>query len=87
MGIVTVSRLYKTEKQSWVTLPVFLFVGALCLINVHADFVLDIRRGLAGVRLEVFEDNAGPIRIILQKLQGFGHQMAFTGGCLKLVQV
>lgn len=68
-------------------IPAFHFVGAFYLINIHADCILNIRRRLAGVWLEVFKYNAGPVRIILQKLQGFGHQMAFTGSCLKFVQV
>lgn len=31
--------------------PVHFFIGALHLIDVHADFVSDVRRRVAGVRL------------------------------------
>lgn len=67
--------------------PFFEFVGGLHVLNVHADFVFDVRREAAGVRLEVFKDNGSPEGTILQKLQGSAHQTAFRGGRLKLIQV
>lgn len=67
--------------------PRLYFPGTLDFINVHADLVLDVRRQEAGVRLEVFKDDAGPESAILQKLQRSVHQVAFRGGCLKLIQI
>lgn len=68
-------------------IPVLDFTCSLHLIDVHPKFVFNIRRGPAGLRLEVLKDDASPVRFILQELQRFAHQMAFRGDRLKLVQV
>lgn len=65
----------------------FQFVRALHVFDVHADVVLDVRRRSAGVCVEVLEDDAGPVRVVLQKLQGSAHQTALAGDRLELVQV
>lgn len=75
------------ERLSLFHLPFFHFSCRLYLLDVHAEFVFDIRRGSAGVRLEVFKDNPSPVCIILQELKRFAHQLAFSGDCLKLIQV
>lgn len=67
--------------------PLFYVARALHFIDVHANFVFDISRRLAAVRRKVFKDNSGPVRIILQKLQCFAHQVAFSGDRHKLIQV
>ena len=68
-------------------IPFFHVVGALHFIDVHADCVFDIRRRQAGVGLQVFKDDTGPVRVVVQELQCFAHQMAFIGNRLKLIQV
>lgn len=68
-------------------IPILHFIGTLYFINVQADFVLDIRRWMAPVWLEVLKDNTGPVCFILQKFQCFFHQMGFSGSRLKFIQV
>lgn len=41
--------------------PLFYVARALHFIDVHANFVFDIRRRLAGVQRKVFKDNSGPV--------------------------
>ena len=68
-------------------IPFFELVCAFHLVDIHADFVLDVRRGGAGVVLQVLEHDTGPVFVLLQKLLGFVHQMPLTGDGLKLIQV
>lgn len=68
-------------------LPFLDFVGALHLVDIHADGVLDVSGGVAGVGREVFEHHPRPEPLLLQQLQRLAHQVALGGGRLKLVQV
>lgn len=67
--------------------PVLQFFSTLHLIDVHADRVLDVRRGLAGAEAEVFKDDSGPVCLVPQELQRFADQPVFCGDPHELIQV
>lgn len=85
--MMRVTHFLLNAEAELVHTPLFHLARALHFIDVHANFVSDIRRRLVGVRRKVFKDNSGPVRIILQKLQCFAQQVAFSGDRHKLIQV
>lgn len=67
--------------------PVLDLVGPCDAIDVHADLVADVggQRGGRGVGGGL-EDHSCPELLLLQQVQGPGHQLVLGGHCLDLVQ-
>lgn len=68
-------------------LPIFNFVSPLHIINVHADFVVDVWWQIGTVATDVGKHDSSPELLVIQEAHGLVDQSLFISYWLQLIQI
>lgn len=68
-------------------LPIFNLVCAFHVVDIHADFVIDVWWKFQGVVLYVQEHNSCPELSVIQETHGLIHQFLLCAHRFKFIQV